>query len=82
MGTIRPSLTMAVPEPGPQAEEEHAPALVAAQSLHGRVIDELDRKPECRAEVEAHPAATEVHRLGDQSPPHHRRPGTPSVTAS
>ena len=50
-------------DPCAQAEEEHAAALVAAQRLHGRVVDDLHRLAEGRREVEADPARAEVFRL-------------------
>ena len=47
-----------------EAEEEHASAVVAAESLHRRVVDHTDRPAECGFEVEAHPAVAEISRLG------------------
>src|SRR5262245_25902528 len=43
-----------------QAQEQHLAALVAPQSLHGRIIDQLDRAPERCSIVEPHPTRGEV----------------------
>jgi hypothetical protein len=51
------------PEAGSQPEEEQLSSPVAAQGLHGRVVDELDGTPECAFEVEADPAPRQVVRL-------------------
>ena len=60
-------------EPGAEPEEEHAPALVAAERLHGRVVDDLRRLAEGRLEVEPDPALAEVDRLADDlTVPHGR----------
>ncbi len=47
-----------------QAEEQHAAAVVAAEGLHGRVIEDPDRMMEGFAEVEADPASAEIVGLG------------------
>src|SRR5580692_1555401 len=47
-------------EAGAEAEEEHATAFVAAESLHAGVVDNFYGMAEGFAEVEAHPAATEI----------------------
>jgi len=49
---------------GAEAEEQHAAAVVAAERLHRRVVDHADRTSERAREVEADPAAAEIHRLG------------------
>src|SRR5262249_16922641 len=43
-----------------QAQEKHLAALVAPQSLHGRIIDDLDWAPECCSIVEPHPTRAEA----------------------
>ena len=47
-------------QPGPEAEEQHAAPLVAAEGLHGGVVDDARGHTERGLEVEAHPAAPEV----------------------
>src|SRR5262249_60458485 len=46
-----------------QAQEKHLAALVAAQSLHGRVIDNLDLAAEGSSIVEPDPTRTEMMRF-------------------
>ena len=36
------------------------PPLVASERLHGSIIDNLDRTPECLAEVKPDPAGSQV----------------------
>src|SRR5688572_26513891 len=48
-----------------KAEEQHAAALVAAERLHGRVVEDLHRPAEGRGPVEADPAFAEIPRLLD-----------------
>src|SRR4051794_35026706 len=48
-------------EAGSEAEEQHAPALIAAEGLHQRVVDHLDRLAELSGEIEAGPALAEIH---------------------
>ena len=43
-------------EAGAEPEEQHPPALVAAERLHRRVVHDLGRLPERGLEVEADPA--------------------------
>src|SRR5262249_21655414 len=57
---------------GAQAEEEHAAAVVAAQGLHGGIVDELDRFAEGDLEIEIDPAAAEVDRLQENLFADHR----------
>ena len=45
-------------EPGAQAEEQHLAAFVTSQSLHGGVVDDLDRTPECSSKIKTHPASS------------------------
>src|SRR6266567_5496554 len=47
-------------ETGSQAEEEHLPTLVAAQCLHGCIVDNLDRATECGVIIEPDPATTQI----------------------
>ena len=61
------------PEARSEPEEEHPPAVVAAERLHGRVVDELRRLAERGLEVESDPALAEVDRLADDAPVHDRR---------
>src|SRR5215510_15167579 len=51
-------------EPGAQAQKEQYAALIAPQSLHGRIIDELDGTPEGSFEVKPDPTRAEVMRFG------------------
>ena len=58
----------AVAQPRAQAEEQHAPALIAAERLHRSVVDDPHRLAESACEVEPQPALPEVHRLlGDSA---------------
>ena len=50
-------------EPGAEAEEEHAAALVAAQRLHGGVVDHSHGTPERLLEVEPDPSISQVPRF-------------------
>src|SRR5262245_5493480 len=50
-------------ETGSQPEEKHLPAFIAAQGLHGRIIDDLDRAPESGFEIKTDPPLPEVVRL-------------------
>jgi len=43
-------------ESSAQSEEQHLAALVASQCLHGRVVDDLDRTPECSSKIKPDPA--------------------------
>ena len=52
---------------GAEAEKQHQPALVAAERLHRRVVDDPDRAAECGSEIEADPPASEVVRLLDDA---------------
>src|SRR6202008_3183152 len=47
-----------------ESKEEHAPTAIAADGLHGRIVDDAYRPPECGAEVVAHPSPADVVRLG------------------
>ena len=60
------------PEPGAEAQKEHAAALVASQCLHGSIIDHLNRTAECLAEVESDPAAAKVVGLVDRASMNYR----------
>src|SRR5277367_5222020 len=50
---------------GAGAEEEHAAALVAAQSLHGSIVDEAKRLPKGLFVRKVDPAYAQVVGLGD-----------------
>src|SRR5208282_431325 len=61
-------------EAGAQAKKEHAAALVAAESLHGRVVDQLYRVAKGFAKIEADPAGAEVAGIvGGAAVSHHAR---------
>ena len=47
------------------------PPFVTAERLHGSVVDEPHRVPECLFEIEADPAAPEIVRLGNGLVMHH-----------
>src|SRR5262249_44311252 len=49
-----------------QAQEEHLPASVAAESLHRSIVHEPDGTTECLPEVESDPAKAQVVRFGDR----------------
>src|SRR5262245_41824743 len=52
---------------GSKADKEHLAALVAAQGLHGCVIDDLYRTAERCCEIEPDPSAAEIVRFGDRT---------------
>lgn len=54
-------------EPSTEAEEQHLPALVTPQSLHGGVVDDLDRTPECSSKIKTDPAASQIIGFGNRS---------------
>ena len=54
-------------EAGPQAQKKHLAAFIASQSLHGRVIDDLDRAPECLFKIKSDPSGAQVMRLRDRA---------------
>src|SRR5215471_4898991 len=54
-------------KPGSETEEQHLSALVAAQRLHGCVVDDLYRVAECGSEIERDPSAAEIAWFGDRS---------------
>src|SRR5262249_57260266 len=66
------------PEAGAEPEEQHAAALVAAQRLHGGIVDHPYRPAECLLEVEADPASAEIHRLRPPPFAHPRPPHAPA----
>ena len=45
-------------EPRAQAEEQHLAALVTSQSLHGGVVDDLDRTPERSSKIKTDPTTS------------------------
>src|SRR5262245_28629918 len=54
-------------ETGSQPQKQHLAALVAAQSLHGGIIDDLDGPLERGLEIKSYPTAPEIMRF-------HKRP--------
>src|SRR5205807_6372202 len=48
-----------------QSEKKHAPFLVAAERLHGGVVDDLHRLAKGFTEIEFHPARSQIERLVD-----------------
>ena len=54
-------------EAGTQAEEKHLAAFVASQSLHGSVVDHLDRTPECSSKIKSDPALPQIIGFGNRS---------------
>jgi len=54
-------------EPRAQAEEQHLAALVTSQSLHGGVVDDLDRTPERSSKIETDPAPSQIIGFGNRS---------------
>ncbi len=50
-------------QPGAEPQKEHLPAAVAAQGLHGGVVDHLHPAAEGLLEIEAHPAFAQVGRV-------------------
>ena len=55
-----------------EAEEQHAAAGVAAECLHGGVVDAPDRLAERLLEIEGGPASADVHRLTERAIVLHR----------
>jgi len=62
MGSRRPSNERGA-KASAQAEEQHAAAAVAAECLHGSVVDDFDRTTERLLEVETDPPGPEVRRF-------------------
>src|SRR5262249_4965596 len=58
-------------QPGPQTEKQHLAAVVAAQRLHGGVVDDFDGAAEGSAEIEPDPAAPEIVRFRHRPPADH-----------
>src|SRR6266404_91422 len=52
------------PQARPQAEEQHAAALVAADGLHGRIVDDPHGPAEGPTKVETHPAPAQIMGFG------------------
>ena len=58
---------------GAQAEEEHTSLLVAAERLHGRIVDDLQRlAAEGLAVIELRPSRREVMRIFERTPLNNR----------
>jgi len=55
-------------ETGAEAQEQHPAAPVAAERLHGRIVDDPHGAAEGPPEIEAHPATAQVVRLGHRAP--------------
>ncbi len=53
-------------EPCAQAQKQHLAAFVTSQGLHGRVVNDLNRMPECSAEIKPHPAGSQIMRFGNR----------------
>jgi len=54
-------------EASTQTQEEHFPAFVAPQSLHGRIINHLDWTLECGFKIKPDPPGSQVMRFGHRS---------------
>ena len=59
-------------KPGSEAQKEHLAALVAAQGLHGGVVDDLHGTTECRREIEPDPPASQVVWFRNRPPAENR----------
>ena len=59
-------------EAGAQPQEEHLAALIAAQRLHGRVINDLDGTAKCAFKIKSDPPGRQVMRVGDRPVLHNR----------
>src|SRR5579872_1281050 len=57
---------------GTQAEEQHPAALVAADGLHGCIVDHPDGHTEGLLEIELHPPLAEIVRLGGDTAMKHQ----------
>src|SRR5262249_52747745 len=53
-------------KPDSETEEQHLSAVVAAQRLHGCVVDDLYRAAECGSEIEREPSTAEIAWFGDR----------------
>src|ERR1700730_7194987 len=51
------------PQTRAKSQKQHAAALIAAERLHSRVVEYLYGTAKCLAEVESHPAASQIMRL-------------------
>jgi hypothetical protein len=69
-------------EPGSQSQEQHFPVPVAAQPLHGRIIDKLHGAAEGRPEVETKPSLSQVTWFSNRPVSGSTGPGKPMETAS
>ena len=49
-----------------QTEEEHLASLVAPQGLHGRIIHDLNRAPECAFKIKPNPPGRQIVRVRDR----------------
>src|SRR5262245_37578515 len=50
-----------------KTEEEHFPDLVAAQRLHGSVVQHFDRPPECSFKIETGPPSSQIPGLRNRT---------------
>jgi len=53
-------------EAGAQSEEQHSAAPITPQGLHGGVIDDFHRSPECRPIIKTNPALAQVKRFSER----------------
>src|ERR1700732_1216885 len=51
-----------------QAKEKHSTSAIAAQRLHGGVVDELDGLAECFAKIKSYPSLAQIVRLAQGLP--------------
>ena len=73
------AMALAFLEAGAQAEEQELAALVAADRLQRRIVDDLDRAIERRCEIKSDPALAKIVRFRDR-PVAHDRPGVADRT--
>src|SRR5580704_89279 len=59
-------------ETSPKTQEEQGSALITAQGLHGRIIDDFHGSPECAFEIKPDPPAPQVMRLDSRLAPEYR----------
>ncbi len=53
-------------EAGAEAQEEHFAVFVTSQSLHGCIISDFNRAPECNFKIKPDPPGRQVMRVGDR----------------
>src|ERR1700682_3086124 len=59
------------PQPCAEPKKKHSTAVINAESLHGRIIQDLNRVAERLLEIESDPPAAEIVGVGERAPVDH-----------